>query len=399
MDSGQVIRVRPSPGNLTSKLKNLKTSEQILFSSSDSDDKSIWGVTTVFVPKWINVTMPATVSFQMTSLSANIDESPSYLLASKQADVRWDVLDRMLGLGWHVLVPDHGGPLASYSAGKKAGQLVLDSMQAFFDLAGGRYGLKANSVKFAAWGYSDGAAATAWAFIRKTKHAPWLQGRLRTYAMGGLPVNPLRMLLALDQTEDTVKVITGLSGLMTDYPEYNGTMQRLVHAEGAFNISAFDRIKTLKLEDAYTEYANQNLSEYFVGGLAQAVKDLDKMPENTNIFRKVKQNSDVGEDVVQLQEGIMVYHAINDQLAAIADVDRLVKKFWCIKRQYVYYRRNREGGHCENGHASLDAVLEFISLDFHRHYWWYVIGRPSSLCDIIDVSATPSMEDMTEYLD
>ncbi|TQV91929.1 hypothetical protein V2A60_005976 [Cordyceps javanica] len=396
------MKIRFAPGNLTSKLKYLARSDQILYRTSDTNDDPTWAVSTVLVPKKWERTLPGVVSYQMSYDSACIDSSPSYQLATALDGIRYDVLDKMLDRGWHVSIPDYEGPFASFGAGRMAGELTLDSMRAFEFVSNGRYGVSSEKLHFAAWGYSGGALATAWSYLRKIEHAVPIKKKLRSYVIGGLPVDLLAALNAWDGTEAAGTALNAISGLMNEYPVVNDTIQLAAKTTGPFNITVFDRVKTQTFKESKAEYEFQNLSNYFVDGLNQVVGQL----RAEKFDRKIALTKLPAVEPLDLPQHFLVYHAVDDKIAPIEDVDNLMYKHWCKSRNVIDLHRNHEGGHVETGDAGVDVAMDWIAKRFE--YLFRVQDNPTDLdlwedpqprCDVREVSYKPSLEDMDGYID
>ena len=109
---GDVLRSRTAPGNLTSVIGNCSAAYNVLYRTTDSNNKPTWAVTTLLVPPPISAcSLPrrgdgSLLSYQIPYDSANLDQSPSYQLYEEPPA---DIADS-LGKGWFVNVPDYEGP-------------------------------------------------------------------------------------------------------------------------------------------------------------------------------------------------------------------------------------------------------------------------------------------------
>ncbi|OAA57339.1 Lipase, secreted [Cordyceps fumosorosea ARSEF 2679] len=369
--NGGLIKIRAAPGNLSSMLRNLDWSDQILYRTLDANGTSTWAVTTVLVPKTADPARPAVVSYQMSQDSASLDASPSYLLSTANENVRYDILDRMLLKGWQVVVPDYEGSLAAFGAGKLAGHATLDSIRVVHSLADERYGMNKTKALYSAWGYSGGALATAWAYKQWFGHANELGDRLTSYVIGGLPADLLETLHSLDGTMGNGLAINAISGLMSQYPQFNETIRSHAKTTGPLNITAFDRVKTQTFSESLIRYARHNISDYFVGGLDAVVRELQKVG-----FDKEVSLLDLPEALPRdlNKHAILLYHALADEVAPIRPVDELVRN-WCNASHRIEFHRLQGGGHVQNGDRGIESAIEWITERFRSGFETGAQGR------------------------
>ena len=136
---GTVLRSRVAPGSLTTTtFGNASAVYNILFQTTDARYRPSWAFTTLFVPKTGNKNI--LLSYQIPYNTADVDTGPTTLLyapADQLGLIRSDI-QNALSRGWYVNVPDHEGPLASFSLGVQEGHATLDSVRASLN---GRYGL------------------------------------------------------------------------------------------------------------------------------------------------------------------------------------------------------------------------------------------------------------------
>ncbi|OAR00916.1 hypothetical protein LLEC1_00617 [Akanthomyces lecanii] len=366
---GAYLKQRVTPGNLTSMLKHLQLTHQIMYRYDDTWGKPTWAVTTVLSPKTNDVSAPNFVTYQAPYHSANIDGSPSYLLSIGSPDIEWHVLDRMLENGWHVSLPDYEGPNASYGAGKMAGHAVLDAMHAVHNAAPGLYGVDFQFMRHIAWGYSGGALATAWAFREGGSYLKTIidDKRFNHFVIGGFSKDPIDMIKRLDGHEEAGMALHAISGLMSAFRHINGTIKLAAKTSGPFNVTVFDRVKTMSRAETKREFARQNLSDYFVNGLDHVVKELrghQPREQRLDFPKGLKLDSLViGRD--RRTKKLLVFHGVYDELAPIEKVDEFVKKGnWCHSSIVIYYYRNHVGGHLENQHLALETTITWMKNRF-----------------------------------
>lgn len=370
---GQLIKRRKTPGNLTSMLKNLDKTDQLMYRYNGTWGEPTWGVTTVLSPKKNDFSKPNVVTYQAAYHSANIDGSPSYLLSTGSDVIEWHVLDRMLEQGWYVSVTDYEGPSASFGAGKMAGHAVLDAMQVFNNIAGTLYDVDFHHIRHIGWGYSGGALATAWAYHELRSYSYDMQNVFYHYVIGGFPVDTFDMIKRLDGHEDAGVALHALSGLMTEFRHVNGTIQLAAKTSGPFNITVFDRVKTMTHAETKTEFARQNISDYFVDGLDHAIGELrgHQPPEQNIDFPKKQKLASHLSANVRPRRVVLVYHAVNDEVAPIQKVDELIKKgHWCRSGVVVDYHRSHNGDHRKCQELALDTVINWMKIKFRVMQFW-----------------------------
>ncbi|KAJ4149933.1 hypothetical protein LMH87_010706 [Akanthomyces muscarius] len=355
-------------------LKNLDRTHQLMYRYDGTWGKPTWAVTTVLSPKKNDLSTPNVVTYQAAYNSANIDGSPSYLLSTGSADIEWHILDRMLDQGWHVSLPDYEGPSASFGAGKMAGHAVLDAMRAVHYVAAGLYGVDAHHLKHIAWGYSGGALATAWAFRELRSYASWdMEKKFNHYVIGGFPRDPIEMIKRLDGHEEAGIALHALSGLMNEFRHINGTIQLAAMRSGPFNITVFDRVKTMTRAETKREFAHQTLGYYFVDGLDHVVQELrGHQPREQKIdFPKALKLESLTSPRLRERKKLLIYHGVHDELAPIEKVDELIKKnCWCQASVVIEYHRNHEGGHMENQELALDTAMSWMKTKFRVMQFW-----------------------------
>lgn len=362
---GDVVKLRESPGNLTSVLKNLKSSTQMLYRTTTGQGfrkLPAHAVTTVLVPKKPDPLLKEAVSYQVPYESSCLDASPSYGLATASDSIPLDLLDRLLGLGWLVIVPDYEGTMASFGAPRLAGFATLDSIKAVSSVGMERFGLDPD-FDVAIWGYSGGALATAWAHVLMKSYA--VDMYICAVSIGGLPADILRMMEINDGSAHSSLVFNAIAGLSNEYPELDQQVALAAKRSGPFNVSAFAQVKTMSTAQSRAHFAHHQVSDYFTGGLDRVLPSHVRkiLKRDLSIFRE--HNG---------QTQIYVYHGMNDEVAPIDDVDALVKK-WCRVHRallifdsrfqpQVWYHRFILGDHQAVGEFGVDHTLEFFKKEF-----------------------------------
>ncbi|OCL06421.1 putative lipase 1 precursor, partial [Glonium stellatum] len=283
------------------------------------------------------------LSYQIPYDSVDLDASPSYsLYTDPLADI-----SNALSQGWYVNVPDYEGPLASMVAGKQAGHATLDSVRAV--LSSG-LGLTPNA-RYAMWGYSGGSLASEWAAELQAQYAPELN--FSGAAVGGVLVNVFSALKAITGTYFAELIPAGLIGITNQHPEAYEYLVSRLKPTGPYNRTTFLSIKNMSWNQSIGPFANQNIYDYFIGGMA----DL-QAPVLQKIFAS---DGVMGHHGVP-QMPLFVYNAVADEIATIDLTDALVNQF-CALGVNILYRRNTVGGHgaeIVNGDASAFKWLSSV---------------------------------------
>ncbi|MBB5852098.1 lipase family protein [Amycolatopsis umgeniensis] len=142
---------------------------QVLVRSTDGADRPIATVSTIMVP----LAAPPSGKRTLLSYQSAIDSlgthcNPSYeLRTGLQKDP--SAVAAALLKGWVAIQTDYQGPRMSWIAGKVAGRATLDGIRAALALPEAGLGPDA---PVAAWGYSGGGHATAWAAQEQPSYAP-----------------------------------------------------------------------------------------------------------------------------------------------------------------------------------------------------------------------------------
>ena len=260
---GDVLRMRPAPGNLTTVFSNTSAAYNILYRTTDSRFQPSWAVTTLFIPKKEIHGSPL-LSYQIPYDSPNLDTSPSYALHIPVPPMFADDNDHIqtaISNGWLVNVPDYEGPLASFIEGIQSGHAVLDSVRAVLNSAMG-----AKTARYAMWGYSGGSFATEWAAELQLQYAPELA--FAGAAMGGAVANFSTVLPAVNGTIWAGLAPNAIVGLVSQFPAAEQYMLSQLKEDGPLNKTGWLASKELTLEEALGFYGNQDIYAYFKNGEA-----------------------------------------------------------------------------------------------------------------------------------
>ena len=181
---GRIIRERTFPHPLAAG--GLVT--QFLFTSRNTFNKPIYATATLIRPLGFRPNGKVVVINDfINSLGVGCQPTYSYSTPHPEWNSR-SALTMMYAtfaahFGYAVLLPDHEGMQAAYSANKLAGHISLDALRA----AKAHPKFKMQKSWTAMTGYSGGGMVTLWASILQPKYAPHL--RIDAYAAGGIPTD------------------------------------------------------------------------------------------------------------------------------------------------------------------------------------------------------------------
>jgi hypothetical protein len=378
---GTVFKTRPHAYSKISPspIANISDVFQILFRSTDSNDNATWGVTTLFLPAApCDKSNPTAmcdqrlVSYQIPYDTAFLDASPSYNL---QTGEPWGEMALMLRRGWWVSVTDYEGPLASYGANIVAGHMLLDSLRAILNV-GDEFGFRTNGSRLALWGYSNGAAVTELAIELAGTYAPKLN--IAGAVLGGLvPAPTTASGPTLDGTGYAGFIIQGLLGITSQYPENRKTLVDNLNPSGPiYNASNFLKGANMGALDALAYYEFQNITKYFRNGT-----DFMGSASMLNMFVREIPAGWFGTPKMP----VFHYHAIDDGMTLIQDVEALVNKF-CQNGGNILLHRNQVGDHMMELVNGRQRALDYLGHLLDKETPAFSI--PSSGCDMVTLNFT-----------
>ena len=224
-----------------------------------------------------------------------------------------------------------------------SGHATLDSVRAVLS---SDFRLPSN-LRYAMWGYSGGTFGTEYAAELQVQYAPELN--FSGVAIGGVLPN-----LTTGITQYNGQPFAGLIpltfvGLSTQFPAVKDFLDENLHPSGLYNKTTFMSVQKISNADALEIFYNQNISNYFIGGLS------DYLPFFQTILNHEGQMGYHG--VPQMP--LYVYKAIQDELSPIAQTDALVDRF-CGIGVNILYQRNTVGGHFAEAVNGDAAAFEWL---------------------------------------
>jgi hypothetical protein len=345
---GEILRTRQVTTTAFAQFRQHAMAWQVLYRTTGSQGQPEATVTTVFEPAGAKLSdRRPLVSYQVAEDSVAPQCAISYQLqaGAKHENVvgRAEVLiiDAALAKGWAVTVPDYEGPASAYTAGRQAGQAVLDAIRATEHLSVA--GLDGMATPVGVWGYSGGALASGWAAELQPSYAPELN--ITGVAEGGLPANPAKVLAHINRGPFAGIAMSVIAGLRQAYPQLDAFLTSYLTPAGA---AAFKKATTECDADNVSTFAFQDVSDYFT------VPD----PLNQAVPQQVLADATLGRHAPTAP--LFIYQSINDELIPVADVDATVDGY-CARGTSVTYQRDIATEHVELVVTGAPTALDWLS--------------------------------------
>lgn len=347
---GEILRMRPTRGNLTDLVTNSTESYNLLYRTTDSLYRPTWAVTTLFIPSNTASGANRLLSYQIAYDSSFIDASPSYALyAGPQDDITL-----ALGQGWYVNVPDYEGPLAAFTAGVLSGHATLDSVRAALTFSK-RMGLS-DDARYAMWGYSGGALASEWAAELAVQYAPEME--FAGAALGGLTPNVTSVMAAVTGSIEAGLVPAGILGLTVQYPNIRQYLVDNLKTNGEFNKTGFLSAENMTLVEVIGTFANQNIEDYFVNGM-----DSLTSPQSQYVINR---DGIMGYHGVP-QMPVFAYKAIQDEVSPVEDTRTLVNRY-CAVGANIWAQYNTVGSHTTESANGQTRAFQWLTAVLDNDY-------------------------------
>ncbi|MEV6278115.1 lipase family protein [Nocardia sp. NPDC051832] len=350
---GTVLRTRTAEIAFFGVISQRIPAWQLLYRTNDLHGVPDVAVTTVLLPAGADPVARPLISFQCAIDGVSSNCFPSYALrrgaralgAIPQLEL--PVIAEALSRGWAVSIPDHGGMRGHFGVAREPGYRALDALRAA--LAFAPLGLH-RGADIGLWGYSGGGLATAWAAELAAGYAPELN---IVGAVAGSPVgDPRAAFLRLNGSLLSGFSTVCVAALQRAYPELN----RVIHAHGKPEFHAL-------LADASTR-TTLSLVPRFAG------KNLDRYSESS--FAELLDGTEMRHVLDDIRPGVqapamplLVLQGVNDELIAVADVDRHVDRY----RQagaHVHYLRDRLSLHLALLYLGTPATMNWLADRFDR---------------------------------
>ncbi|MFD4429063.1 lipase family protein [Nocardia sp. NPDC058497] len=345
---GTILHTRPVTVGAFGIIRQPFTAWQLLYRTTDLDDRPDTTVVTVLVPDPDAARPERVLSFQCAIDAVSSRCFPSYALRQgaralgSVPQFELFLIGCALERGWIVAVPDHEGMLGVFGAPREPGYRSLDGIRATLGFA--ELGLDARTP-VGLFGYSGGGMATSWTAEMAGTYAPELT---IVGAAAGSPVgDPASTFLRLNGS-----VFSGLPGMVV------AGLRRVSPALDA----ALEETTTSAAERRLTALTDRTT----VGALLRApLMDWDDL--TTKPLADMLAQPEIVALMQSLQLGLrtptmpmLVVQSVADPLISVDDVDGQVQRYRA-GGAHVTYLRDRLSEHVTL--AIFAAPLMFDWLD------------------------------------
>ncbi|CAH2354042.1 putative lipase 1 [[Candida] railenensis] len=320
---GELIKIRKTPHQLRGIYLpiSVKDSWQIMVRSSDVFGNATAIVSTIIEP--FNADPNKLVAYNIAEDASALKCAPSYSIqygadmGTIFAQLEMYFIQMALNEGWWIVVPDYEGKNSAFTAGRKAGKSVLDSIRGTLNSVE-LTGLNADP-DIVIWGYSGGSIASAWAAALQPTYAPELSSKLRGAAIGGFVANITETILVCDGTLYAGLIPNGIWGLSREYPELEDVINSYLRPDLA---QRFHYVSTQCLVPAilYTMY-----SSIFTGNSDADLwvpAGLDALSDDRAV--EVLLNTTLGiEETEMPQIPIFIYQGLDDHIVPSSNTFRM----------------------------------------------------------------------------
>ncbi|WP_114755608.1 lipase family protein [Nocardia pseudobrasiliensis] len=344
-EPGTILRSRPVRIAALNLLPVRVQAWQLLYRTTDFDNKPYTSVTTVMIPEGATGPRPL-LSYQtavdaiagMCRASYQLQQSAPIDLTDPAGPITSgnpaaEILLAATGLakGWAVAIPDQGGRENRFATPREPGYVVLDGVRAAERFA--PLGLAGESTPVSLWGYSGGGIATAWTAEMQPEYAPELN---IVGAAIGAPVADLKAgLLAANGGLLGGLIPIAVAAIAKDSPEFRAVLERSVTPEGLALIDhAADRCTTQAVLDTSLYELVHHLSlpdftHYVRVPFAELLADpvVARTVEERTLGRRTP------------TAPVYLYNSVSDEISTITGADGLADAY-CTHGASITYRRD-----------------------------------------------------------
>ena len=368
-EPGTILRERPVELASYSELPFNAQAWQLLYRTSDLDERPTVTVTTVIAPA--GPPPPdgrALLSYQVAHDSIDPACGPSVTMRAGSGPAglvtqgEMTFIDHALQQGWAVSVPDHEGPAARIGSPREPGYAVLDGIRAAEQFPA--LGLSGTGTPISMWGYSGGGLATGWAAQMHPTYAPELN--LRGAALG----SPVPDSGAVDELGGTfwsgIQMLT-LAGARERYPDVAREIDARLTSEGQASLDALSG-------QCLAQVIPASAFRGTAATLTVPYSELAAIPVVAAAIEESKLGS------TPPTAPVYVYSGVHDEIVPIGTVDDFVSGY-CDRGTPVTYRRDET-----SLHATLMITGGADALNWLRDRISGVPAAPG--CDIRTVTST-----------
>ncbi|MGV0625853.1 lipase family protein [Mycolicibacter minnesotensis] len=324
---GTVLRSREVKLAFLGLIPQRMHATQLLYRTTDRNNKPQAGVTTVLVPADQDPARPCPiVSYQCAIDAVDGHCFPSYALRSRAkghgsfTQLEFVLISAILARGWAVSVPDHEGRDGHWGAPYEPGYFVLDGLRAA--LSSDRVGLAADTP-VGLWGYSGGGLSTAWAAEVCRDYAPELN--IVGVALGS-PVGDLgNTLQRLNGSFWSGLPALMIAALARVYPDLDQLIEDHATVDG--------RVLLRSLESTNTAWALLRLRHRSLDSfIDQPLEQLIATPAVQQVFDDTRLGGAVP------APPLLMVQAIHDQVISVDDIDTLAQTYTAGGANLTYHR-------------------------------------------------------------
>ncbi|UFS96488.1 lipase family protein [Nocardia huaxiensis] len=322
---------------------------QLLYRTTDTAGQPITTVTTVLRPRTGQV--KGLISYQAAQDASAPQCAPSFVLrqGAVPMDHKYDAsldfisIDQMLSSGHAISIPDWEGANGALLTPNQPGYTALDGVRAAEAFA--PLGLSGTDTPVAAFGYSGGSYGSAWLAQIQPTYAPEL--RLVGVARGGGAGGPLQPMSAYLQSLDggpfSGFLLALLPGMMRADPRIAAAFDTYLTPAGKALMAAGGGECAVP---AVEKYPFLRMNDYLTIPLSQLLEQLQA-------------SFDEIDGITAPTVPLFLFHAVNDEIVAIAPVDQTVAQ-WCASGAPVTYTRDQLSEHAILAISALPAALRWI---------------------------------------
>jgi hypothetical protein len=207
------------------------------------------------------------------------------------------------------------------------------------------------------WGYSGGALGSEWAAELAGSYAPEL--KFSGVAVGGLTPDVFNVFNTVTETYSAGLIPPGVVGLVAQFPVVQEYLYSQLKTTGNYTAKKFLSVVNLTLPDAASQFAFQDIYDYFEGGEADFLTPL--------VMSVIDSDGRMGYHGIP-QMPMFVYKAIQDEISPIADTDALVAKYCAVSDTVIQYERNTVTHHKDEQDAGSANAFAFLQETINGTY-------------------------------
>lgn len=348
---GQLIRYQATTVNLGAGAPATQA-WTVMYHSRDAQNRDVPVTGTVLTPAgaWTGSGPRPIVTFTPGTQGLGPQCAPSKQLA---AGSEYEASDISLALqkGWGVVVTDYfgytNGATPSYTVGPDMAHAALDIVRAADQVPG--VGLVAGAP-LAAWGYSQGGGASAWASALQPSYAPELN--LVADASGGVPADPKAVGDSLNGNVGAGFLLDALIGNEVTYPK-QWPFTPMLNSDG---VAAVATIKQQCVSDALTTFAFKDMNSYLLPG--DTLAGFEALP---GVVQVTAQNQLADQPAPRVP--VYQYHSAADEIVPLAQAGALHQK-WCtegVRTRMDLYPGDHVSGDNEGAPAAVTWLDDVFS--------------------------------------